>query len=603
MILLSNTWVLSLLLLTSGDVHPNPGPHDSSSASLSFSESELSRAAAMMDHLSIVHLNIQSLYPKLDILETEMQYYDIVVLTETWLTPNRKNDEIMIPNFDIPYRKDRNDRVGGGVAIYIKSGISFHKSCNLIDNEVEGLCVEVNVRNHKFLLCGIYRPPNSGVEYWDSLERTFETLNNSHIKDLVILGDFNCNMQSVNLPNRMHNLILAYDLCQLIDEPTHFTEHSSSIIDLALVNNPANVLFSDVISPFIPDLVRFHCPIIVSLKFRKPTIKTFKRHVWLYDRGNYNLFRNRLQLIDWDNTFSSGDVNEISDNITEQIINAAKVSIPNMTVTIRPSEPEWITANIKTAIRQRKRLFKKAKRLNTASAWNKFKTKRNQVTTLLREQKKQYFEKLAADLRRNSVSSKSWYKTASKFLLYDSKHQDIPPLETQNGLIETDAEKADVLNDFFVQQSTVDDSYAQLPQFIAPNHATLDDIDINQQDVLNAIKDLDPNKASGPDLISPKLIKEGKNELAYPYSKLFNLSIESHRFPESFKKSNVTPIHKKDSRMNLNNYRPISLNSIQGKLMEKIVNKKINDYMTEHNIITPFQSGFRQGDSTTNQLL
>ena len=55
--------------------------------------------------------------------------------------------------------------------------------------------------------------------------------------------------------------------------------------------------------------------------------------------------------------------------------------------------------------------------------------------------------------------------------------------------------------------------------------------------------------------------------------------------------------------MNLNNYRPISLNSIQGKLMEKIVNKKINDYMTEHNIINPFQSGFRQGDSTTNQLL
>ena len=87
-----------------------------------------------MSVLSIVHLNIQSLYPKLDILETEMQYYDIVVLTETWLTPTRKNDEIMIPNFEIPYRKDRNDRVGGGVAIYIKSGISIHKACNLIDN-------------------------------------------------------------------------------------------------------------------------------------------------------------------------------------------------------------------------------------------------------------------------------------------------------------------------------------------------------------------------------------------------------------------------------------------------------------------------------------
>ena len=57
----------------------------------------------------------------------------------------------------------------------------------------------------------------------------------------------------------------------------------------------------------------------------------------------------------------------------------------------------------------------------------------------------------------------------------------------------------------------MDDSHAQLPQFIAPNHETLDEIDINQQEVLNAIKDLDPNKASGPDLISLKSIKEGKN--------------------------------------------------------------------------------------------
>ena len=40
--------------------------------------------------------------------------------------------------------------------------------------------------NTKFILCGIYRPPNSWVEYWDSLERTFETLINSLIKDFVI---------------------------------------------------------------------------------------------------------------------------------------------------------------------------------------------------------------------------------------------------------------------------------------------------------------------------------------------------------------------------------------------------------------------------------
>ena len=247
--------------------------------------------SVLRDHLNIVHLNIQSLYPKRDILEVEMQYYDIVVLTETWLSPNKKTEDIMIPNFDAPYRKDRNDRPGGGVAIYIKSGISSHKLTNLIYGNLEGLCVEINIRNHKFLLCGIYRPPNAGIELWDSIERTFENLNTSSTKDIVILGDFNCNMHNNNLPNRLQNLILSYDLCQLIDEPTHFTENSSTLIDLAIVNNPSNVLFSDVISPIVPNLVRFHCPILVTLKFRKSIQKTFKREVWLYDRGNYNHYR------------------------------------------------------------------------------------------------------------------------------------------------------------------------------------------------------------------------------------------------------------------------------------------------------------------------
>ena len=83
-------------------------------------------------------------------------------------------------------------------------------------------------------------------------------------------------MHNNNLPNKMQNLILSYDLCQLIDEQTHFTENSSTLIELALVNNPSNVLFSDVISPIVPNLVRFHCPILVTLKFRKINTENFQ---------------------------------------------------------------------------------------------------------------------------------------------------------------------------------------------------------------------------------------------------------------------------------------------------------------------------------------
>ena len=368
-------------------------------------------------------------------------------------------------------------------------------------------------------------------------------------------------MHNNNLPNRMQNLILSYDLCQPFDELTHFTENSSTPIDLAIVNNPSNVLFSDVISPIVPNLVRFHCPILVTLKFRKSIQKTFKHEVWLYDWGNYNHYRQKLNDTNWDALFNSNNINEISDNITKHILTAAKNTIPYKKVTIRPNEPEWMNSKIKTLIRQRKRLFRKAKRTNTEHAWNKFKLKRNEVTKHLREGKIKYFQKLSQDLRNNSFNSKSWYKTASQFLLNDSNQNGVPILEANGIVIESDDQKAEVLNAFFIQQSTVDDTNAHLPNFVAPNYDTLNEIVVTQQDVIN---EFDANKASGPDVISLKLIKERKQELAYPYTKLFNLSIRLQN-----KLSNVIPIHKKDSKTNPNNYRPISLNSIQGKLMEK----------------------------------
>ena len=80
--------VISLLLLVSGDVHPNPGPNVSLDTSTSSSCSDIPGMSVLRDHLNIVHLNIQSMYLKRDILEVEMQYYDIVVLTETCLSPN-----------------------------------------------------------------------------------------------------------------------------------------------------------------------------------------------------------------------------------------------------------------------------------------------------------------------------------------------------------------------------------------------------------------------------------------------------------------------------------------------------------------------------------
>ena len=83
------------------------------------------------------------------------------------------------------------------------------------------------------------------------------------------------------------------------------------------------------------------------------------------------------------------------------------------------------------------------------------------------------------------------------------------------------------------------------------------------------------SKASEPDLISPRLLKEGANQLSFPLSKFFNRLIISGQFPQSWKKANVTPVYKKGEKQVCNNYRPISLLSVLGKIMEKSVHKYV----------------------------
>ena len=79
--------------------------------------------------------------------------------------------------------------------------------------------------------------------------------------------------------------------------------------------------------------------------------------------------------------------------------------------------------------------------------------------------------------------------------------------------------------------------------------------------------------------------------------------LETGRFPSSQKKSNVSPIHKKENRQLKKNYRPISLLPICTKIFEKLIFDTIYEYLCKNQLLTPNQSDFRPGDSTINQLL
>ena len=162
-----------------------------------------------------------------------------------------------------------------------------------------------------------------------------------------------------NENNKINYLNLQYQLAQLIADSTNFTENSLSLIDLFFVRNSSNVLLSEELDSFIPDQTRFHCPIILLLKFIGPTSK---RRIWNYNFADYDRYRDLLSRSDLIMDLTLNYINEVVQNITEEIHNASLEAIPNKVVTIWPSDRPWITTKIRKSIRKRKRTFRKYKK-------------------------------------------------------------------------------------------------------------------------------------------------------------------------------------------------------------------------------------------------
>ena len=142
-----------------------------------------------------------------------------------------------------------------------------------------------------------------------------------------------------------------------------------------------------------------------------------------------------------------------------------------------------------------------------------------------------------------------------------------------NQHITSNDEKANVLNDFFFSQSTLDDSNHNLPNINNIANCSLSNSIIYSQDVKDAVASMDPNKASDPDRISPRPIREGIDVLTIPLSNYYNSLLSQSIFPTAWKRANVTPIYKKADPSLPSNYRPVSLLSCLGKLIERCVHK------------------------------
>ena len=547
-----------------------------------------------------------------------MHDFDVFGICETYLNDEHTLEDIQIKGFsEKPFRSDSklaNCHKQGGVALYYKSDLPIRerKELNTLD---ECIVSEIRLKNEKMFFVLLYRSPSQKTStevqtYVNSLENLMDNLIKEKPSCIILTGDFNSRSPLIwageiteEIPGRMiANFANTNNLDQLINEPTHLPRGDiATCIDLIFTNQPYLFVDSGVISS--PDEKCKHQIIHGKVNFEIPVPPKYVRKMWDFPDGNYDAIKNEMWSVDWDFLLQGKNVNQMVDDFNSIFKNIIDANIPSRSVTINDRDAPWINNIVKTGLARNKRVYRSwIKRGRPNGGIEYVKSVQKETKNIINGAKSDFFSKLSKKLCDPQTGQREFWG-AYKRILNKKKNTNIPPL-LENGRFVTDFnEKAKIFNSFFAQQCRPLDMISNIPTFFRRTNNTIDSVIVNSEMIISIIKKMNAKKAHGFDGISIKMLQICPDEVSVPLSIIFKKCLETGSFPSKWKSANVQPVHKKGSRQEKNNYRPISLLPVCSKIFEKIIFDNIYKFLIENNLISPNQSGFRPGDSTINQLL
>ena len=181
------------------------------------------------------------------------------------------------------------------------------------------------------------------------------------------------------------------------------------------------------------------------------------------------------------------------------------------------------------------------------------------------------YTKISEKLKSDSLSSYDWWKTLKTFTSPLTRSE-LLPLELNGTIYTDDTDKANILNNYFQQQTILQEQNATLLDLPPPiYHTQLSSIVLTLLEVESAIKTLKVGKASGPNGLSNRILRELNPIIADPFWYLFNQSLRQGIVPAPYKDANVCPVPKKGDQSVVSNNRPISLLNSESKLFERTV--------------------------------
>ena len=563
--------------------------------------------------LKLTHLNIRSLYPKLDeitgFLQTLNLQFDLICFSETWLS-DTSIDLVDFSGYN-PYHVVRGDgRRGGGVSIFVRKDLC----CKLIDElcfcgeSMECLFVDITKKDKRIIVGVMYRPPNCETDLFLSmLEDVIRTLSSVSCHSVYICGDFNYNLLNINSDSNcldFVNMMFQYFYNPLITRPTRISETSCTLID-----NIFSTCVSDNKSGIIPCDLSDHCLVfsiihnLFSNQHQASTTFPFRLH-------NTDSLSNLCHAISEHDFTSVTQCNEVDqsishfDNIIMHYYNH-HCPVKTKTISYKNLSKPWVDAETRLKIKKRSNYYILFKMGKLSSI--QFKRYRNLVTKEIRDKKKSYFEKKFLDYK--SDMKRTWNLLNNLIKGGTANNKVNICLTDVNGNRVTDPiSVANKFNEFFSSiGEQINTNFPDQPdghrEYLSGNFigsffvSPVSPICIHK--IIMSLKSKPCNISCFPVFI----LKRISFVLSPILACLVNKSLLSGQFPQILKRTIVVPLHKGGAKDGVGNYRPISILPTYSKIYEKVMYIKLVNYFEVNCIFYEHQYGFRANKGTTQAML
>lgn len=575
--------------------------------------------------LTIITQNIRSVYSNLDDLQITLSQLDfdidIQILTECRLKDNKP-----VPN--IPQHKSftttNHINQADGVVVYVKN----HHKVQVKEIFLQhASCLQILLND--LAVIAIYRSPsNANADIFiESLNEHLKTLVNH--KNIIVTGDININLipdideQSQDRKNRLNylDMLSFHGVSTGHTLPTRY----STCLDHCMLRLKANKkgAFISVLETTVTD----HFLVLINL--------TNIRNL-----NNYNKTKRVIDCEGALRTLEEKDIKSITqltepNVIVDKLINVIKDSIDTNTKSINISRSKrtckpWITTGILRCIRNRNKMQKNL-RANPENEILKisYRRYRNYVNNLIKKLKRAYEREELAKAKSNP---KDLWNTINNIAHFKpSKSSNIDLLYTKPTVqesindvnvyfAEVGSNLANELNtvhrrniqttlnlsqspskedtERFPNTSTILNNYSTEPQ---SSSFVLLDTDI--EETRRVLMNLKSDSAPGWDGITTKFLKLSHKLTVPIICHLANICFKQGKFPSALKQAIITPVHKGGDRGCVNNYRPISVLTSISKILEKLINSRLVNFLNKFNILSNSQFGFRQKLSTEDAIL